>query len=795
MSYTIRKFNGTELVVLQDGTIDTSTSVALVGRNYTGYGELQNQNFLYLLENFSNDSPPPVPIRGQTWFSTENNNLYVYDGAKWTPVGSTTVAENAPLDPSIGSLWFDSINDRLNCWAGQWIPIGPENVAGFGKTKAESTILQASTGVRYPVIILYIDNTVQAIISYAEFTIAESFRPAGFVDLLIGMNFPNNGSSPNIKGNLQGTASKATILENTRLINGVGFDGSANINVKAPTTFYLKGGDYITGSDFDGSEEITWNINAASNNVIGSIVARDSAGNFTAGTITANLIGNVSGNVSTSTGTSTFNIITANQFVGQSLSGNATTASSLRTPRLINGVSFDGTRDITIPVNGENVSGTRLASNVVNSSLNTLGTLSELRIEDAGLSIGNVLDISVDSGVPTIETNNINGLNFSVQDVSVSGGYSSLQFLSASKNLLQGGESVSSIVPDNLINLGETYSNFNKIYSNTFIGNLQGNSDTATLSTTASNLAGGAPNSIAYQTLAGTTGFIPIGSSGQVLTIIGGVPVWDDNVFTPLKRGDYLIGSDYDGVVDTTWSVDATSANTGDKIVARDSSGNFSANIITATLNGNVTGNAQTVSTLEYSQIIAGLGFIPASNDILTNGDSASLGTVSVDGDITVSKSNPTIFFNDSSDAGVELAMSVQGENMIFYEPDDSNKEWFRINDTEEKAYIFGQAINTADTFRITYGNTEYTSSYTNQVGSWNNSYNFFDVYPPTGYTMSNLIGFIPSIAVIHYAGTVNGDDSIRCTWTAFSSYIRVWVQNTEQRSTPAANWLAIWRR
>jgi len=80
-------------------------------------------------------------------------------------------------------------------------------------------------------------------------------------------------------------------------------------------------------------------------------------------------------------------------------------------------------------------------------------------------------------------------------------------------------------------------------------------------------------------------------------------------------------------------------------------------------------------------------------------------------------------------------------------------------------------------------------------VGSWNDARNHFDVFPPSGYSMSSLLAFIPSIAVIHYAGGVNGDDSMRCTWVNLGNRIRVYVQNTEQRSTPAANWLAIWRR
>jgi hypothetical protein len=96
--------------------------------------------------------------------------------------------------------------------------------------------------------------------------------------------------------------------------------------------------------------------------------------------------------------------------------------------------------------------------------------------------------------------------------------------------------------------------------------------------------------------------------------------------------------------------------------------------------------------------------------------------------------------------------------------------------------------------YTIVAGNTVYsTSGFTNIVGSWSNGANFFDVFPPSGKTMANLVAFVPSIAVIHYAGGVNGDDSMRCTWSNLGDRIRVYVQNTEQRSTPAANYLAIW--
>jgi hypothetical protein len=102
--------------------------------------------------------------------------------------------------------------------------------------------------------------------------------------------------------------------------------------------------------------------------------------------------------------------------------------------------------------------------------------------------------------------------------------------------------------------------------------------------------------------------------------------------------------------------------------------------------------------------------------------------------------------------------------------------------------------VNSIPRYVITSGNTIFsTAGFTNQVGSFNNNANYFDVFPPAGKTIANLVAFKPSIAVIHYAGGVNADDSMRCTWSQLADRIRVYVQNTEQRSTPAANYMAIW--
>ena len=63
MSYKLNKTDGTLLVDLVDGTLDTSTTdISLIGKNYSGFGEALNENMIKLLENFSRSSAPSRPL-------------------------------------------------------------------------------------------------------------------------------------------------------------------------------------------------------------------------------------------------------------------------------------------------------------------------------------------------------------------------------------------------------------------------------------------------------------------------------------------------------------------------------------------------------------------------------------------------------------------------------------------------------------------------------------------------------------------------------------------------------------
>ena len=472
MAYIINRFSGQQLVVLEDGTLDTSTSLGLLGRNYTGYGEVQNENFLFLLENFANENPPSRPITGQTWYNTDVGSLNVYSGTAWTPVGSAVISDTEP-EGFDGGIWYKDITDQLFVYdSGFWKLIGPEAIEGFGTTKVLAEIIIDSNGTEHAAIKVVVDGTVLAICVDDAFTIDDANAIAGFSILQAGTNI---STARPVIGSLVGNAESASKLNPGRTINGVYFDGQTDITITSNTTNTLSKGTYLTGTNFNGSTATTWSVDASPSNVIGKIVARDSAGDFSAGTITANLIGNVSGNVTTASGTSTFNTVSANEFIGATLSGNAFTATKLQTARTINGVLFDGSANITVPAASNTLTGTQLAYNIVDSNLTNVGTLSALDVAGAtGITLGSQFRLFLDGGVvPTIRDNQGIGVNLDVVDTSVPGGYANVSLISSALSLSLGGGYTPAWIPDTTAtgtNLGIPTVKWNNVHANFFVG-------------------------------------------------------------------------------------------------------------------------------------------------------------------------------------------------------------------------------------------------------------------------------------------------------------------------------------
>jgi hypothetical protein len=182
MSYQLNKTDGTILTDLIDGQIDTTTTnLTLVGRNYSGYGEYFNENFIKLLENFSNTAAPSNPLTGQTWWDTNDQRLKVYDGEQWKASGGPFVQSTRPQMVA-GDLWIDSLNNQVYAFDGfDLILVGPEytqtqGVSGF---KVDSILDQQSRS--RTVVYQYVGGEITAVISNLEFTPVYSQRVLGLV--------------------------------------------------------------------------------------------------------------------------------------------------------------------------------------------------------------------------------------------------------------------------------------------------------------------------------------------------------------------------------------------------------------------------------------------------------------------------------------------------------------------------------------------------------------------------------------------------------------------------------------
>lgn len=466
MSYIINKSDGSILLTLQDGTVDTSLSLGLVGKNYIGYGEIQNENFVYLLENFAGPNPPTRPLRGQTWYDSENQLFNFYNGENWFPVGAASNSEEAP-DGVPGAFWFKTTTNQLYVFVNEiqgWQLVGPEVAAGFGKTRAEARILKDLDDRDHAALVLVVDGQDIGICVSEDFEInlIEGFRL-----LKKGINI---SSSAAFGGNLTGNASSATKLFAARTINNVAFDGTQNITITAQTNNPLVKGNYISGSNFDGSAAVSWSVDATADNIAGKVVVRDSRGDFSARNITAdNFIGTLKGNVDINSGISYFKKIICDDIEPRIFSGTSVSASKLSPGRRINNVFFDGTENITVPASAETLTGIRLAANVTDSSLTTVGTLNSLNVRNTGLVVGesSSIKISVPNTVPILEVQNGDGLQIKIKDEISVGLSSSLLFV---PSLLASGNPAFIPEINSRVNLGLPNQKWLTVYAGIFDG-------------------------------------------------------------------------------------------------------------------------------------------------------------------------------------------------------------------------------------------------------------------------------------------------------------------------------------
>lgn len=329
MSYIITSTTGATIATVAEGTINTSTtSLTLVGKNYTGYGALVNENFVKLLENFSHVVPPSAPMTGQLWYDSNEHVLKVYTtnyGGVWKPISSSATGAVAPVGPVTGDLWWDTANTQFKVYSGStWVTIGPIATTTAGTSGAIAETIIDSLSASHVVVKFYISNAVIAILNKdAEFT-PQTAIP-GFTTIKPGLNL----ISSNTIAGVQFTGN----VSNSYLLNGIADTQFLRSDLPITTSAMLTAaggitvGANLTVADTSGTVSLT---NSALNKDLdiyinkGGVSTKAIGINGTTGVIT--LTGNVSAsNISASRISSTS--IAGTDISATTIAGTLSTAS------------------------------------------------------------------------------------------------------------------------------------------------------------------------------------------------------------------------------------------------------------------------------------------------------------------------------------------------------------------------------------------------------------------------------------------------------------------------------------
>ncbi len=105
-------------ITILPGELNTSTSIKLPGTGFTPYGEFILEDLLHIMENFASSTAPVNPTIGQLWYDTSKYRLKILRStssgiATWEPVANGVV--HSPTQPAeTDQLWYDTSNGETN---------------------------------------------------------------------------------------------------------------------------------------------------------------------------------------------------------------------------------------------------------------------------------------------------------------------------------------------------------------------------------------------------------------------------------------------------------------------------------------------------------------------------------------------------------------------------------------------------------------------------------------------------------------------------------------------------------
>ena len=301
MSYSITLTDGAVFATIPDGTINTESSMTLVGKNYAGYGQFINDDIIRLLESGSNATPPGAPLKGQLWFDSSAGLLKIYNGSVFKTISAATASASAPsgAQSTTGDLWYDTANQQLNVWTGSaWLLIGPQFTSGQGITGAIAANILDSSLQTHAVIELYCGAVLVGIVSN-DATFAPQNAITGFTNIRPGIQLSSYNGQANVPL-FQGTSTNSALLNGFASTQFMRNDANANTS---GTISILNNTGLSVGLNSDLGISVS-GINA-------SIFNRTALGNISFGVNTGNGISTVM-TINGGTGTITGNQIDAN---------------------------------------------------------------------------------------------------------------------------------------------------------------------------------------------------------------------------------------------------------------------------------------------------------------------------------------------------------------------------------------------------------------------------------------------------------------------------------------------------
>jgi len=383
MSYTITLTNGSVFATIPDGTINTTSSMVLVGKNYAGYGQFINDDIIRLLQNGANTTAPTAPLEGQLWYDQTTDTMKVYTGATFKVISGATSSSTAPSTSNVaGDLWYDSVNSQLNVYTGTaWILVGPAYTGNTGVSGAIVTTITDTNAVSHVAVEMYVANAVVGIFSKdAAYTPAVAPAGGGWTgSKLVQPGLTMAGTISGVAQLFQGTANNSTYLNG---IASSGFVATTSNQTMTGTLGILNDTGLSVGENSDfrvtvsGSDVTLRNQTSNGNLVIGANVGGTPNSaisiNGSTGVVSIPSLSTTVSNLSN--GTSNVTIVSSGGNVSIGVGGSSNVAVFATTGEYITGLL-----SITGNVIGGNLNTAGLLSaggNVIGGNLNTAGLLS-----------------------------------------------------------------------------------------------------------------------------------------------------------------------------------------------------------------------------------------------------------------------------------------------------------------------------------------------------------------------------------------------------------------------------------